>query len=94
MNAKLGSNPSYLWRSLLEGRSLLQRGMVWRVGDGSNIQVWDDPWLPCPPSFRVSQCSRTLWLDARVCDLIDAHSSDWRLDLLHTLFLSYEVQII
>ena len=51
LNTKLGSNPSYLWRSLLARRILLQRGVVWRVGDVSNIQVWDDLWLPYHPSF-------------------------------------------
>ena len=37
---------SYAWRSILKGREVLKEGMHWRVGDGSSIQIWSDPWLP------------------------------------------------
>ncbi|XP_027063126.1 uncharacterized mitochondrial protein AtMg00310 [Coffea arabica] len=92
LNAKLRSNPSYLLRSLLEGRRLLNKGIVWRVGNGTDIKVWDDPWISCPPSFRVSQHAKMLWPDARVCDLFDNHSGGWRMDLLSALFLNHEIQ--
>ncbi|GAA0164992.1 hypothetical protein LIER_20503 [Lithospermum erythrorhizon] len=39
-----GSNPSFGWRSLLEGRKVLLKGSQWRVGDGRSIDVWKDPW--------------------------------------------------
>ncbi|XP_075499320.1 uncharacterized protein LOC142537712 [Primulina tabacum] len=34
MKASLGNNPSYLWRSLLWSRPLLENGICWHVGDG------------------------------------------------------------
>jgi hypothetical protein len=37
---------SYTWHSILKGCSLLKEGIVWRVGNGDNIAVWEDPWLP------------------------------------------------
>lgn len=37
---------SYTRRSILRGVALLKEGLVWRVGDGSKIKVWEDPWLP------------------------------------------------
>uniref|UniRef100_A0A7N2L616 Reverse transcriptase zinc-binding domain-containing protein n=1 Tax=Quercus lobata TaxID=97700 RepID=A0A7N2L616_QUELO len=33
MDAELGSNPSYVWRSLLAAREILWEGSRWRVGD-------------------------------------------------------------
>jgi hypothetical protein len=36
----------YTWRSILKAIDLLNKGVIWRVGDGGNIRVWDDPWLP------------------------------------------------
>ncbi|XP_060959189.1 uncharacterized protein LOC133030460 [Cannabis sativa] len=40
LNAQLGSNPSFVWRSILESQSLLQHGIRWCVGDGE--LTWDD----------------------------------------------------
>ncbi|GAA0158442.1 hypothetical protein LIER_15464 [Lithospermum erythrorhizon] len=46
LHAKLGTNPSFGWRSLLEGRKILKRGVRWRVGNGKRIDIWKDPWIP------------------------------------------------
>lgn len=39
MDAGLGSNPSYIWRSLLWGRDLIQKGLCWRVGNELHIKA-------------------------------------------------------
>jgi hypothetical protein len=36
---------SYSWRSILKGVALLKEGLVWRIGDGTNINIWTDPWI-------------------------------------------------
>lgn len=46
LEAKLGHNPSYLWRSILAAQDLNRRGYRWRIGVGHNVSVWNDPWLP------------------------------------------------
>lgn len=46
LNAKLGNNPSYTWRSILEAQVLLKKGAVRRVGSGESIDAENDPWLP------------------------------------------------
>ncbi|CAN1335068.1 Putative ribonuclease H protein At1g65750 [Linum perenne] len=51
LEAKLGSRPSWAWNGLLFGRTLLQEGLRWQVGDGSRINTTIDKWLPTnPPS--------------------------------------------
>ena len=40
MNALVRVNPSYTRRSLLEGRKILNRGVVWRVGNGFIINIY------------------------------------------------------
>jgi hypothetical protein len=37
---------SYTWRSIIHGRSLLERGIIWRVGNGSKIKILQDRWIP------------------------------------------------
>ena len=51
MEAELGNNPSYVWRSLLAAREVIKEGSMWKVGDGSSIQVSKHKWLPTGPVF-------------------------------------------
>ena len=44
---------SYAWRSILKARGLIQRGMLWRVGDGRNINIYADRWLPNEGSAKI-----------------------------------------
>ena len=37
---------SYSWRSILRGVELLKEGIIWRIGNGSSVNIWSDPWLP------------------------------------------------
>lgn len=49
MEAEFGNNPSYAWRSLLAAKDLIQEGLMWKVGDGSSIEVSNHIWLPNRP---------------------------------------------
>ena len=42
--AKLGSNPSFIWRSILASRDLLCHGMKWSIGNGREVDIWKDDW--------------------------------------------------
>ncbi|XP_072074186.1 uncharacterized protein [Arachis hypogaea] len=46
--------PSWGWRSILEGCKVVEKGLVWRVGDGSSIRIFSDPWLAPPHPYVVS----------------------------------------
>ena len=46
MSATCPKGASYTWRSLIHGRDLLMHGLVWRVGDGTKINVYHDNWIP------------------------------------------------
>lgn len=52
IQARPGNNCSFVWRSLLWGRELFVKGIRCRVGNGRNIQVFNDPWLLRPHSFK------------------------------------------
>lgn len=45
LSAKVGSYPSFTWRSICSARELIADGMLWRVGNGARINIWNDPWL-------------------------------------------------
>ena len=37
---------SYTWRSVLKEINLLKKGIIWRIGNGESVDIWNDPWLP------------------------------------------------
>jgi hypothetical protein len=45
MEAQPISGMSYSWRSIMKGTELLKDGVVWRIGDGTDVKIWSDPWL-------------------------------------------------
>ena len=44
--AKCPRSSSYTWRSIMHGKKLLQQGLLWRVGDGKQIHIYMDNWIP------------------------------------------------
>lgn len=39
LKAKLGSNPSYAWRSIYNNLEVICRGTRWRMGNGKMINI-------------------------------------------------------
>jgi hypothetical protein len=87
LEATLGKRPSFAWKSLLSASGLLKSGLVWRVGDGKDIKIWGDRWLPTPTSFSVQSPRRVFSEDARVADLIDQDTKWWNSTLLSSVSL-------
>ena len=45
---------STTWQAIMHGLELLKRGVIWRVGNGTQIRIWRDPWIPREISLRVT----------------------------------------
>ncbi|MCH89734.1 putative ribonuclease H protein [Trifolium medium] len=45
-HAQMGPRPSYTWRSINHSKWVLQKGGCWTVGNGMNVKVWEDNWIP------------------------------------------------
>lgn len=94
IQASLGANPSYGWRSNMAGQSVVRRGVRWQVGNGGIIRIWTDKWIPNPSTFKVISPPFILPMDARVSELIEPNSGTWRTDLIRRIFLPHEVDRI
>ena len=42
LQAGLGDNPSYAWRSIMAGQNVVKKRMRWQVGNGQSIWIWTD----------------------------------------------------
>ena len=87
-------NGSYAWRSILKGREVIMRGMRWRIGDGSAVQVYQDNWLPTSEYGRFSSPISDNNPDTLVASLIDQDLCSWREVEIDRLFLPREASII
>lgn len=69
MQAKVGSNPSYIWRSIIWSRDLISKGLRWRVGDGQLVSAFKDSWIPGLHSGKSSTSHFDL-ADSKVVEFI------------------------
>lgn len=84
MTSNLGYNPSYIWRSLLWSRDIIKKWLCWRVGNGQNIMVKSDPWIPGLPSYRC--CSNNLIIDGMKVESLLLRSGGWNEDQIRQIF--------
>lgn len=73
---------------------MLKMGVRYQVGDGSNIRIWKDPWMPLPHSFRPFFPAMETTEDMMVEELIDVEAKEWMIFMLKELFSKEEVEII
>ncbi|CAA7042008.1 unnamed protein product [Microthlaspi erraticum] len=78
-----GRNPSYGWKSIQAGKSLLKKGLQVRLGDGEDTSVWDDNWLPVLPPRVVQQQGHRR--EMKVKDLWKPGIREWDEDKLAAL---------
>ena len=45
MEAREPSNASFAWKSILRGRDVIKRKVVWQIGNGKSVHIWGDRWL-------------------------------------------------
>ena len=42
LDAKESTTGSFAWKSILNARDVIQKGMVWRIGNGQNVRIKED----------------------------------------------------
>ncbi|KAH9719688.1 reverse transcriptase domain-containing protein [Citrus sinensis] len=92
LQAKLGSNPSYIWKSILWGRTVIQKGSRWRIGSGNKVQVHNSNWIPRPETFRPIS-SPTIPNEAVVSELIDSNQN-WNVIKVFQHFIKEDAELI
>ncbi|KAL6566692.1 hypothetical protein OROMI_015096 [Orobanche minor] len=85
-DAPIGYNPSYTWRSIVAGRELLKEGILWRIGNNSTINDWNEPWLPGCAGFRCSENWSSEAPDLTVGELMVEGGGAWDIDYIRNPF--------
>ena len=92
-DAKVASG-LFAWKSIVKASKLVQSGLLWRVGSGSKINIYNNRWLPggasaCVVSPRIEGVSN--W---SVTKLLELGEGGWNEQLLDEIFLPFEAQRI
>ncbi|XP_010696021.2 uncharacterized protein LOC104908596 [Beta vulgaris subsp. vulgaris] len=84
LEARLGHSNSFSWRSIWSAKSLVKEVLMCRVGNGQNIDIWQDPWVG-DDKGRFIESDRCENLKV-VGDLIDYARMEWRCDVIEQNF--------
>ena len=80
---------SYAWQSILKAREIVKRGSIWRIGDGRQVRIHGDKWLPDKFSSRIISSQKNLANNALVCALIDENGPHWDEERVRAEFLPH-----
>ncbi|KAK7857643.1 putative ribonuclease h protein, partial [Quercus suber] len=78
----------------LKGRDVILKGALWRVGDGNQIRIWGDNWLPSKPAAKISTPILFGQENSCVGVLINPATRSWRNDVIDHVFSIQEAEII
>lgn len=94
LSATLGPSPSYSWRSIFNSLEVIRKGTQWKVGNGKQIHIWDDKWLPTPTTHKVITLPNNLPVYPMVSSLIDPATKWWSAKVIKATFLPFEAETI
>lgn len=94
VDAPRGHDLSYVWRSLWGEKALLLDEIKWRMGNGSQINVWGEAWLPGDSSCVVPTPNVNSPANLKVADLIDEDLGEWNVDASMSHFIDTGVVMI
>jgi hypothetical protein len=92
LDTVFAGNSSTTWQAIVHGLDLLKKGIIWRVGNGANIRVWRDRWIPRATEYHpISQQGRCRhrW----VADFL-ASDGTWNEQLLNRWFHRIDMDAI
>ncbi|KAH9722180.1 reverse transcriptase domain-containing protein [Citrus sinensis] len=94
LDANLGFNPSFIWRSIMAAKEVVLRGSRIQIGSGQQVLIGKDPWLPdLEDGFTTSELPEEI-LMAPVCSLMVADERRWDFDVVTDLFNTRDIDLI
>ena len=93
LDAPIHPKCSYAWRSILQALEVIEKGAIWRVWSGQQIEAWKHRRLPDPCYSKII----TLRVDSivsRVGDLFYANTRTWDPGKLVANFYPWEAEMV
>lgn len=94
LNVVVSPQASWLWKSWMSAKGLLQQGLRYQVGDGKAIRIWDASWLHTTSTFRPTTIRPVACCLNWVSELMVAGGKQWNKDLIQQTFNEYDTNTI
>ncbi|RHN71289.1 putative reverse transcriptase zinc-binding domain-containing protein [Medicago truncatula] len=86
LDATVGHNPSFVWRSILRARFIVRGGARWTIGSGANIPILDASWLSHGDCIDGNITGSHYVQDFKVQSLLFDHRKGWNVPLIRQVF--------
>jgi hypothetical protein len=95
LHAQQGRNSSYAWQSIYQAINTIRKGSCWKVGNGQNINIWEDNWVAWQNGYKVLTPKNNLSTIQTVNDLIlNNPDKAWNTNLIDQHFFHSEGNLI
>ena len=94
LDAEDSSSAFYAWKSILKGREVIRKGALRRVGDGKQIKIWGDNWLPLQSLAKITTPVLFGQENSNVEVLINPVTRRWRDEVIDHVFNAQEAEAI
>lgn len=85
LDSALGSNPSFICRSIWESKDLITEGVRWNVGSGEGISIKRQPWLTDENDPYIRTVSEAIE-GRNVVSLMCINRREWETDIIRDIF--------
>lgn len=85
LKTKVKDGISYIWRSILKGLELLKEGLIWRIEDGSSVNIREDLWISREVKPEVIT-QRNGSILTKLADLLNPGTGNWDTQLIRGIF--------
>ncbi|KAL8116957.1 hypothetical protein AgCh_023219 [Apium graveolens] len=75
-----------VWRGIISAKELIEEGSRIKVGNGTSINIWNDPWIPETDNAYLTTRRPQELFNVTVSNLLKDEAKEWDRDLIHDLF--------
>lgn len=94
LGARLGHDPSFVWRSIFSAKRVVRAGSRWKIGNGVNIPIFDAPWIEGGRCISGEGQSSEVIQQAILVSLIDHSYGCWDQNVINHYFDHSTTQLI
>ncbi|KAL8132598.1 hypothetical protein AgCh_008177 [Apium graveolens] len=94
LNAKLGSNPSYMWRSVMATQDIVKEGSRRNIGNGESTKVWNTPWLSGQGNGLMITDMPAELENTKVVNLMTDNGKEWDEDVINDICNERDKELI